>query len=318
MTTGFGSSAAMPERRYRVLAVVSHPIQYAVPVFRLLAQDPRLDFQVAYCTLRGAEAAHDPEFGQSVRWDVPLLDGYQWTRLKNHGSGRESFFGLYNPGLWKLVRTGHFDAVLCQLGYVTCSFWISYFAARSRNAAFMFLTDASSLAPRDGRKWKAWVKKLAWPVLFRMFSQVLAGSSAGVELMRSVGISDRRISMTLDTVDNDWWLAAASRTNRDSVRAAWGLGGEEKIILFCAKLQPWKRPLDVLRAFAEANIPRSTLMVAGDGPLRSDVEAEASALGISQRVRMLGFVNQSQLPAIYRASDVMDSLRVRRLRAGGK
>jgi len=295
----------VPERRLRVLVVASHPVQYAAPVYRLMAQDAKLDLQVAYCSLRGAEAGYDPEFGRSVKWDVPLLDGYNWTHVPNRSSGSESFFGLYNPGLWKLIREGHFDAVLCQLSYLRCSFWISYFSARGRGTPFMFLTDASSMEPRDGRKWKIWVKKLAWPVLFRTFNQVLTASSAGVEMMRSLRIPERQISMTLDTVDNDWWQAEAARVNRAAVRASWGLDNEEKIVLFCAKLQPWKRPLDVLHAFADASISRSTLVFAGDGALRSSIEAEASALGLGKRVRMLGFVNQSQLPAVYRAADVM-------------
>src|SRR5882762_12018725 len=99
----------MSERRFRVLAIASHPVQYASPIFRLMAQHPHLDFQVAYCSMRGAEAAHDPEFGRSVKWDVPLLDGYAWTHVPNHGSGTESFFGLRNPGLWKLIRNGRFE-----------------------------------------------------------------------------------------------------------------------------------------------------------------------------------------------------------------
>jgi len=111
--------------------------------------------------------------------------------------------------------------------------------------------------------------------------------------------------MTLNTVDNDWWRAEAARVNRTAVRASWGLDLEEKIVLFCGKLQPWKRPLDLLRAFATAGIPRSTLVFAGEGPLRARIEAEVSELGLGKRVRMLGFVNQSQLPSVYRASDVM-------------
>jgi glycosyltransferase involved in cell wall biosynthesis len=111
--------------------------------------------------------------------------------------------------------------------------------------------------------------------------------------------------MTLNTVDNDWWRAEAARVNRKAVRASWGLDLEEKIVLFCGKLQPWKRPLDLLRAFAAARIPRSTLVFAGEGPLRASIEAEVSELGLGKRVRMLGFVNQSQLPSVYRASDIM-------------
>lgn len=54
-------------------AVASHPVQYMSPVLRRLAQDPRIELKVAYCSLRGAEAMHDPEFNATVKWDVPLL-----------------------------------------------------------------------------------------------------------------------------------------------------------------------------------------------------------------------------------------------------
>jgi glycosyltransferase involved in cell wall biosynthesis len=295
----------MSERRFRVLAIASHPVQYASPIFRLMARHHQLDFQVAYCSMRGAEAGHDPEFGRNVKWDVPLLDGYTWTHVPNRGSGSESFFGLRNPGLWKFIRKGQFDAVICFVSYLRWTFWISYFAARICGVPFLFGTDASSNEPRDGRKWKRLFKRLAWPLLFRLSSQVLTASTAGKQMIRSFGIREDRISMTLDTVDNDWWIEQSDRVDRTQVRGAWDIDSEERVILFCGKLQAWKRPLDVLRAFAAADISRSTLVFAGDGPLRSAIEAEASALGLGRRVFMLGFVNQSQLPAVYRATDVM-------------
>jgi glycosyltransferase involved in cell wall biosynthesis len=75
--------------------------------------------------------------------------------------------------------------------------------------------------------------------------------------------------------------------------------------LFCAKLQPWKRPLDLVQAFAKADVANSLLLLAGDGPLKEELQAETARLGISDRVRFLGFVNQTQLPALYTAADVM-------------
>jgi len=66
----------MPDCRYRVLFVASHPVQYQAPVFRRLAAEPELDIHVVYCTLESAEPAHDPEFDATVQWDIPLLDGY--------------------------------------------------------------------------------------------------------------------------------------------------------------------------------------------------------------------------------------------------
>jgi len=295
----------MSERRFRVLVIASHPVQYSSPVFRLMAQHPTLDFHVAYCSLRGAEAGHDPEFGRSVKWDVPLLDGYAWTHVQNRGSGSESFFGLCNPGLWKLIREGRFDAAICFTGYIRASFWISYFAAKYAGAAFLFGTDATTLASRDSRKWKQLVKSLVWPVLFRLADQVIVPSTRTQNLILSLGISGERVTLAPYVVDNAWWTRESAGVNRQAVRASWGVGPADTVVLFCAKLQPWKRPADLLRAFAKANLPNAHLLFAGDGPLRQQLEEEAAALGINGRVRFLGFANQSQLPALYTSADLM-------------
>jgi glycosyltransferase involved in cell wall biosynthesis len=43
----------------------------------------------------------------------------------------------------------------------------------------------------------------------------------------------------------------------------------------------------------------------GDGPLQQTLYQRALDLGIADRVRFLGFVNQSALPAVYKAADLM-------------
>jgi glycosyltransferase involved in cell wall biosynthesis len=295
----------MSECRFRVLAVGSHPVQYSAPIFRLMAQHPQIDFHVAYCSLRGAEEAHDAEFATTVKWDVPLLDGYAWTHVPNRGSGSESFFGLRNPALWNLIRNGHFDAVLCYTGYVRATFWITYVAAKLAGAAFLFGTDATTLVSRAEREWKRRAKRTLWPLLFRLADQVIVPSSGTRNLMLSLGIPDDRVTLTPYVVDNDWWTTRSATVDRTSVRASWGAGPADTVVLFCAKLQPWKRPIDLLRAFAKAKLPNAILIFAGEGPLRPQLESEITALGITPRVRFLGFVNQSQLPAVYTAADVM-------------
>ena len=151
-----------------------------------MTQHPKLDTLVAYCSLQGAEPGVDPEFGVKVAWDIPLLDGYQWVHVPNRsprpGLGR--FWGLLNPGLWRLVRTGDFDAVVIFTGYVYASFWITAAAAKSKRAALLFGTDAHDLRPRDGRGWKTRVKGWLWPRLFRLADVVMVFSSGGVALDR--------------------------------------------------------------------------------------------------------------------------------------
>src|ERR1700737_5596457 len=110
----------------RLLIVGSHVVQYSSPVFQRLAKDPRLEIMVAYCSMQGAQAGVDPGFGVEVSWDTPLLEGYSWVHVPNRaprpGIGR--FFGLFNPGLWKLIRDGKFDAVFVS-GYFYATAWIT-------------------------------------------------------------------------------------------------------------------------------------------------------------------------------------------------
>ena len=160
------------------------------------------------------------------------------------------------------------------------------------------------MEPLDNRAWKGKVKKVLWPCLFRIADQVLALSPAGVDLMRALSIPQDRISLTPFVVDNDWWAAQSALVDRQVTRESWGVSERDLAVLFCAKLQSWKRPADLLRAFASANVPNSVLIFAGEGPLRPKLEAETATLGIQDRVRFLGFFNQSQLPAIYTSADI--------------
>src|SRR5579864_1400366 len=295
----------MPERRYRVLLVCTHPVQYASPVFRYMAQDPRLDVKVAYCSLQGAEAGLDPEFGVEVKWDVPLVDGYSWIlvppKLVKPRLG--SFFGLVNPGLWKLIRSGNFDAVFVfGHSYVSC--WIAILATKLSRAALIMSCDATTLRPQDGKTWKIPIKKALLPRIFGLAEVVCAASSGTVSLLKSLAIRSEQIVLSPGIVDSDRFQGAIG-PSREVLRRNWDVPLEAPIALYCGKLQPWKRPQDLLAAFAQAQVPEAYLLFAGDGPLRAELEAIARSLRIADRVRFLGFLNQSRMPGTYMAADLL-------------
>jgi glycosyltransferase involved in cell wall biosynthesis len=296
----------MTQRPLRVLLIGTHPVQYSSPMFRLYAKDPRLEVQVAYCSLQGAEAEFDCDFGVEVKWDVPLLEGYPWVEVPNRSwsPGLGSFFGLFNPGIWSLIRSGKFDAVVFYTGYAYSTFWMGIAAAKLSGVPILFGTDATSLQPRDAKRWKLPIKRLLLPKIFRLADVVIIPSEAGRQFILSMGISDSRIVLTPFVVDNTWWSERASEVDRSAVRREWEVPEDAPVVLFCAKLQTWKRPGDVLNAFAKANVEGAFLVFAGDGPMRASLEASAKSLGIAERTRFLGFVNQTGLPSVYRSADL--------------
>jgi len=294
------------ETRRRLLLVSSHVVQYASPIFRRMASDPRLDILVAYCSMQGAEPGIDPGFGVAVSWDEPQLEGYPWVHVKNRALRPrvDRFFGLVNPGLWKLIRDGQFVAVYVS-GYFYASAWIAIFAALCHGVPILFTTDGHNLRTWSTQsRWKQGVKKFLVRRIFALGEIVLAGSSGTVDYLKSLGVPPERIILSRNIVDNVWWKTRAAEVNRDAVREAWQIPASGTVVLFCAKLQPWKRPQDLLEAFARAKVPDSFLVFAGDGSLRNQIEKRIQELGVSGRVRILGFVNQSQLPEVYCASDL--------------
>jgi glycosyltransferase involved in cell wall biosynthesis len=206
--------------------------------------------------------------------------------------------------LWKLITKENFDAVIVLAGYSYASFWIAAAAAKLTGKKFLFSTDASKIEPRDKKIWKTWLKKLLLPFIFNIADTVIVSSTLGKQTVNSLGITEQRITLTPFCVDNNWWISQASQVDVKTMRKQWNISENTTVLLFCAKLQPWKRPQDVLKAFAQANVQDSYLIFAGDGNLRSELEAESESLGIKNRVKFLGFVNQSQLPSIYRSADL--------------
>jgi glycosyltransferase involved in cell wall biosynthesis len=71
-------------------------------------------------------------------------------------------------------------------------------------------------------------------------------------------------------------------------------------VFTCARLDPQKGHDVLLRA--AAHVPEAVFVLAGEGPQRPALEAQAAKLGISERVRFLGF--RRDIPELLAASDV--------------
>lgn len=294
--------------RYRVLFVSSHVVPYAVPVYRQLASHPRVEITVAYCSLQGAEAGFDPGFGMEVTWDLPMLEGYPWVSLPNRswqpGVGR--FLGLMNPGLWSLVKTGQFDVVLTH-GQAYVSYWIAIVAAKTSGIPVIVATDATSWRSSDshGWGWPSWLKRWLAPSFYRWLDVVYAPSSATIAFLRHMGVPADQIALCHYAVENERFAQGAARTDQRAIRAQWGIPEGAFVVLFCGRLVSRKRPGDLLEALEQVKQPSVWAVFAGEGRLRQALERQAACLGVAHRVRWLGFVNQSQLPSVYAASDVL-------------
>jgi colanic acid/amylovoran biosynthesis glycosyltransferase len=85
----------------------------------------------------------------------------------------------------------------------------------------------------------------------------------------------------------------------------WPSDGAWRFVQACRLIE--KKGLKTsLLAFAEftARYPRSTFTIAGEGPLRSELKAQAGALGLEEKVSFPGFVSQAQLRELFDHSHI--------------
>lgn len=102
----------------------------------------------------------------------------------------------------------------------------------------------------------------------------------------------RLIRMRGIGVDTSWYAPASiSPDDADAIHAELGLPAGVPYFAVVAELRPNKRNADVLRALAAARHREAHLVVAGAGPLRARLEALARQLGLGDRVRFVGFID---------------------------
>jgi glycosyltransferase involved in cell wall biosynthesis len=292
--------------RPHVAFLTSHPIQYQAPLFRALTARDDLDLTVLFCSDQGVHAYHDPGFGTTFRWDVPLCDGYRYEFLPNlrRGGGSSSLLGLVNPGIVRVLRSGRFSALVVH-GWAHLTSWLAFATASAIGLPFFIRGESNGLSEAGGVK--GLLRRALLRQLFRRAVGVLAIGTLNRRFYERYGVAPARIAFAPYAVDNTFFREAADTLvpGRKSLRHEQDIPADASVFLFCGKLTPVKRPMDVVDAFAR--LPQRDehfLIFIGEGVLRPRLRARVAALGLSN-VRFAGFRNQTELSRFYAMSDVL-------------
>jgi len=285
----------------KLALIASHPIQYYAPWFRHIAAEG-IDLRVFYLWDFGVKETRDPGFGRSIVWDVPLLDGYDYEFVPNTASdpGTHHSGGLHNPELGERVRAWNPDAVLL-MGYTWQSMRDFILRGDHGQTPLLLRGDSHDLArPRGPR---TWISRLAARWLFKRFSGFLSCGQANTEYFLNRGARRDQIfpcphAVDMDRFDQTAGVAATAR----QLRADWNVPHDHRVILFAGKFEDKKRPQDLLRAFQNLSPEKATLVFVGSG-MREDA-LRAAAQG-DDRIHFFPFANQSTMPAVYAAADLL-------------
>ncbi|MGH6628213.1 MAG: hypothetical protein ACREB3_00615, partial [Burkholderiales bacterium] len=250
---------------------LSHPIQYYSPWFRRLAG--LLDLHVYYFVKQDPKGQAQAGFGVEFDWDVPLLDGYTYTFLKNRASNPSisRFWGANTPEVKEICRKQRFDAAVL-VGWNRWSAWQTIHACHRAGTPILMRGD-SILEP--GRPLRRSLKYLPYRALLPRLSEHLYVGQRNREYLRHYGVPEKRLHFVPHFVDDDWFGARARDARQAGVAAAirskLRIPQDATVALYCGKFVPRKRPADIVDACriclgANSNCEIHVIMV-GDGPL---------------------------------------------------
>jgi glycosyltransferase involved in cell wall biosynthesis len=290
--------------RCRLAIVVSHPIQYYVPLYQRLAQRPGVDVKVFYTWHAATAAVHDRGFRMPVAWDIPLTEGYAFELVPNRASdpGTHHFFGLRNPTLVARVMAWQPDVV-----HLTGWGWLSHLLAlrafRQARIPVLFRGDSHLLdAVGHGPRW--WLKRQVLRRVFSWSAGFLVVGVASRGYYEAFGVNADRLFACPHSIDVTRFAEPA--TEYDAEAARWrselGIAPDQCVLLFAGKFERKKQPLELMHAAQKLSHPAIVVVLVGGGELEGEVHALAAA--DRKRFRVLPFQNQSRMPVVYRMGDL--------------
>ena len=286
----------------RLAIVASHPIQYHAPLFRELAR--QIDLTVFFAHRATPVDQAKAGFGVGFDWDVDLLSDYEHVFLRNvaRKPSLEHFASCDTPEVGGRLADGRFDAVLV-MGWHLKSFVQALIAAKRLGMPVMVRGDSHLQTPRGEMKKVA--KAFVYPGFLRLFDAALYVGERSWAYWRHYQYPSARLFFSPHCVDAEWFARRATPEARGVLRARLGIAPNRGVALFVGKLVPFKRPFDLIAAVFQLKSQELDIdvVVAGSGSLQSELMAASETAGVS--CHMLGFCNQSEMPAIYAASDVL-------------
>jgi len=268
----------------RVLVLSEIPTPYRLPLYARLAALPEIELDLVFCS------ADEPD----RPWDLSsALDAIPHRVLSGVSipvrTRRNTFVYEVNPAILGLLTRTRYDVVVVG-GYAVFAEQVAIAVSRARRIPYLLHSESTLLNQRA-----AWLRAGKRALLRPVIAGAAAGLAVGSEAARYLehyGLAASRIRIVPNTIDVAVYgrAADAARLRADDLRRELDLPPE--FALFAGRLVGVKGIEDLLAALELLGDNAPLLVVAGEGPLESDV-------AVAPNVRRLGFVQQAQLIELF-------------------
>ncbi len=245
---------------------------------------------------------YDPGFGKVIDWDIPLLDGYDYTFVQNVSSrpGSNHFNGIDNPSLIQEIECWSPDALLV-FGWSFKSHLklMRYFKGKKE---IFFRGDSNLLDETYQNSFKTILRRFFLRFVYQSVDKALYVGTHNKNYYSTHGLRDHQLVFAPHAIDNQRFSNGINAVNRLQI----GIPTNAFVFLFAGKFEIKKNPHLLLSAFLQIANTNCHLLLVGNGPLESALKSKVASLpiSVSNRIHFLPFQNQASIPDIYQLCDV--------------
>ena len=281
----------------KIAIVTTHPIQYNSPVFKELARYG-LEVKVFFTWEQSSEETFDKSFKRRIKWDIPLLEGFDYEFLVNvaNDPGSHHFFGIDNPDGIKRIQDFSPDALLVYGWSFKSHLRIMWYF--KKRIPIFFRGDSHVLD--EGKGIKKIFRRIFLTKVYTHIDFAFYVGTNNKEYYLKHGLKEDQLIWAPHTVDNERF--SNSGINKFEARLKKGLPSEGIYFIFIGKFEAKKNPLLLLQAFQELKENNVNLVFVGNGELEDRLKNNSSK---NKNVFFLPFQNQREMPLIYSCADVV-------------
>ena len=222
----------------------------------------------------------------------PLLDGARRLGIQTHEAAR--VWGRGTAGKLASFRSrllAERPAVFHAHLYWPAACKLEFLAAALARVPAVVATEHSLILPPPRRA--IVLQRLLSPLVDRY---IAVSRDLARRLSRTLGFPESKLTV----VPNGVSLESFQGSRDPVLRRELDLGTDRPVVLTVARLDAAKGIAHLLEA--ASRVPEALFVVAGDGPLRGDLERQAREAGLGDRVRFLG--QRWDVPALLHAADL--------------
>jgi glycosyltransferase involved in cell wall biosynthesis len=288
--------------RKKLAIISSHPIQYNAPLFAMLAKSEFLEIKVFYTWSQSKETLFDKDFGKTIQWDIPLLDGYTYEFVENvsKNPGPVGYRGIICPSLNRMIREWGAEALLVYgWNYHAHYNCMKYFKGR---IPVYFRGDSTLLDESGGIK--QLMRRVILTFVYRSSDFAFYVGENNRQYYLKHGFRENRLFYAPHAIDNLRFSDTTGEMARDADiwRKKLDINEDEIVVVFVGKFEPKKNPILLIEAATRLNKSGVHYIFVGNGLLEEQMRSAAEG---NVNIHFLSFQNQSKIPVVYYMADIL-------------